>query len=208
MTNVEDIDFRPVRKYCRKCDILISDEIKIVTKIGSVLNICRPCKRSIDREYCRKNIERNRNRTRKWYKENSERSKNYQKVYRSTEEGKNIIKDRRFKFNQENPDWWRWKKKRDKLIRRSREKNITPLTKKDLFVLENFNSSNGNFWCEYCKNFIVGVYHLDHIVPLCRGGNNELQNLAIACKLCNLRKGKKLIEQFFPSRIEYFKNRF
>ena len=46
--------------------------------------------------------------------------------------------------------------------------------------------------CEYCRapeivfNF---PFEIEHIVPLYRGGNNEISNLALACRSCNLRKG-------------------
>ena len=46
--------------------------------------------------------------------------------------------------------------------------------------------------CEYCRapeivfNF---PFEIEHIVPLYRGGNDEISNLALACRSCNLRKG-------------------
>jgi 5-methylcytosine-specific restriction endonuclease McrA len=49
--------------------------------------------------------------------------------------------------------------------------------------------------CYYCKKKL-GVnrrsYHIDHIVPLSRGGSNDISNLVVACPSCNLKKGNKL----------------
>jgi len=36
-------------------------------------------------------------------------------------------------------------------------------------------------------------YHVDHIVPLAKGGEEfELNNLELSCPKCNLKKGAKL----------------
>jgi 5-methylcytosine-specific restriction endonuclease McrA len=46
--------------------------------------------------------------------------------------------------------------------------------------------------CYYCKVKLGKVYHADHIVPLARGGTNDISNIVLACPTCNLRKGAKL----------------
>lgn len=46
--------------------------------------------------------------------------------------------------------------------------------------------------CHYCGVAVGDVYHVDHVVPLSRGGNNLLENLVIACPSCNLSKSDKL----------------
>ncbi len=52
-----------------------------------------------------------------------------------------------------------------------------------------------NFRCAYCQ-IPVKEYHVDHVVPLSRGGGNDKQNLAIACPSCNMKKGRKTAEEF------------
>ncbi|MGH8220894.1 MAG: HNH endonuclease [Steroidobacteraceae bacterium] len=46
--------------------------------------------------------------------------------------------------------------------------------------------------CAYCRAGLVrsgpGRFHVDHDVPLVRGGSNGPENLALACPSCNLRK--------------------
>lgn len=44
------------------------------------------------------------------------------------------------------------------------------------------------YWCG-CK--CPKGFHVDHYVPLCRGGKHELGNLVIACAPCNLKKNLK-----------------
>ena len=46
--------------------------------------------------------------------------------------------------------------------------------------------------CYYCHTKISGVYHIDHVIPLSRGGTNWPDNLVIACPSCNRSKYNKL----------------
>lgn len=38
-------------------------------------------------------------------------------------------------------------------------------------------------------------WHLDHIVPIARGGTHTLDNVQVSHPLCNMRKGKKLVSE-------------
>ena len=50
------------------------------------------------------------------------------------------------------------------------------------------------FVCTYCgKNLAKGRYAVDHIVPLGRGGTNDLNNLTMACIGCNSSKRDRLL---------------
>lgn len=47
--------------------------------------------------------------------------------------------------------------------------------------------------CYLCGKLIpIGERHVDHIMPLSKGGQHRPSNLAVACKTCNLSKGAKL----------------
>src|SRR3546814_18918243 len=46
--------------------------------------------------------------------------------------------------------------------------------------------------CWYCGTKLT-AYHVDHRIPLARGGSNGPENLVIACPACNLSKGAKKI---------------
>ena len=43
--------------------------------------------------------------------------------------------------------------------------------------------------CFYCDGLCDSSYHIDHIVPLSKGGEHKESNLVIACAPCNLAKG-------------------
>jgi hypothetical protein len=46
--------------------------------------------------------------------------------------------------------------------------------------------------CEYClapESIFNVAFEIEHIVPAASGGSNDLGNLALACRSCNLFKG-------------------
>ena len=42
--------------------------------------------------------------------------------------------------------------------------------------------------CYWCGEKTGRHYHVDHVVPLIKGGSNGPENLVIACAACNLSK--------------------
>jgi len=55
----------------------------------------------------------------------------------------------------------------------------------------------GTLTCYLCLNPIsFGKDSLEHKIPLSRGGTNEYNNLAIACRICNSSKRMKTLEEF------------
>ena len=49
--------------------------------------------------------------------------------------------------------------------------------------------------CTYCGSKDTPL-HCDHVIPVSRGGTDELSNLTTACEKCNLSKGSKLVEEW------------
>lgn len=43
--------------------------------------------------------------------------------------------------------------------------------------------------CVYCGIDVSAAPQCDHIIPISRGGPNEIDNLATSCRTCNSRKG-------------------
>jgi 5-methylcytosine-specific restriction endonuclease McrA len=49
--------------------------------------------------------------------------------------------------------------------------------------------------CVYCGQ-VLDEPQIDHVVPICRGGSNDLANLVTSCSACNLSKGRKTLEEW------------
>lgn len=50
------------------------------------------------------------------------------------------------------------------------------------------------FTCQYC-NGRGGELEVDHIIPVSKGGTNNIDNLVTACKACNRGKGRQRLEE-------------
>jgi 5-methylcytosine-specific restriction endonuclease McrA len=51
--------------------------------------------------------------------------------------------------------------------------------------------------CRYCGRTVWGKnLHIDHIIPVSRGGHNGATNLVVACAKCNLSKGNKTAQEW------------
>jgi hypothetical protein len=62
-------------------------------------------------------------------------------------------------------------------------------------VIERQVRQRGQNTCEYCRleqEFQEATFHVDHIEPRTAGGATSLENLALACVSCSLRKAARI----------------
>src|ERR1700729_1021997 len=55
--------------------------------------------------------------------------------------------------------------------------------------------ARANGRCQYCRmheSLQGATFHIEHIIPRCKGGLSNLENLTLACPGCNLRKASKV----------------
>lgn len=50
--------------------------------------------------------------------------------------------------------------------------------------------------CPYCDALLSVRFHVDHKVPISKGGTSDRHNLQLTCARCNLRKGARSDEDF------------
>ena len=51
-----------------------------------------------------------------------------------------------------------------------------------------FVSAQQGWKCHYCKQQLSAFYEVDHVVPLYKGGTNDITNLVSLCRECHSRK--------------------
>lgn len=54
--------------------------------------------------------------------------------------------------------------------------------------------------CAYCKEH-RGLPDPEHVIPLSRGGRNDMSNLVAACRVCNSAKGDMTITEWVADRV-------
>ena len=50
-------------------------------------------------------------------------------------------------------------------------------------------------YCTYCHVRFRGDKTIDHVIPVSRGGSNDIENLVVCCRSCNSTKGVKSLEE-------------
>lgn len=73
--------------------------------------------------------------------------------------------------------------------------------------------------CEYCRMHQAlqgATFHLEHVIPISKGGDSDLQNLAWCCPSCNLHKSnqttaldpetKSSVQIFHPRNDQWFEH--
>jgi len=139
------------------------------------------------------NKEKERARSKKWREENSEYDKAYKKKYR--EENQEQIKARHKKWREENPERQRAINRLSSSKRRARKLNtqveaITDELLKEHWIKKGIDPHR----CFYCED--RPYEHLEHCIPLSRGGTHTKDNLVPACASCNLSKGTKTPDEW------------
>ncbi len=55
--------------------------------------------------------------------------------------------------------------------------------------------------CAYCHQPCIGLPEPEHVVPLSRGGRNDMTNLVAACRSCNTDKSDMTLKEWHADRL-------
>jgi 5-methylcytosine-specific restriction endonuclease McrA len=57
--------------------------------------------------------------------------------------------------------------------------------------------------CYYCgkDKLYKDLCTIDHLIPSCMGGKDTIENLVVACKVCNRRKNRKSVQDYIEYRL-------
>ena len=192
-------------KICSKCK-----EEKMLTEFGKLKSskdgfqyICRNCAKEYTannkekikiymKEYRVLNKSKIKEKSKEYHKEWRQNNPEYYKEYVANNKEK--IKE----YGNEYRELCNLRSSNNYHLNRSHTKDKSSSSK----IIQLFDIQN--YECIYCKVDISGSKHIDHIIPLSKGGSNLITNLALSCPDCNLRKSNKNLYQFLEEeKIDY-----
>jgi 5-methylcytosine-specific restriction endonuclease McrA len=205
-------------KQCSKCKrefpATLGSFYKRISAKDGLMHECKDCSKQRARQWVKDNPERSKKSHREYYENNKEyiyqKSREYiaahpeqNAEYKRRSHRKNKHKERSYQaLYYQIPE----NRERRKALARQRytndpAKDLTRQHKRRLRILENggaFNAEDialiykgqgGKCW--YCSKSIEEKYHIDHFIPLAKGGSNDAGNLRLACPSCNHKKSSK-----------------
>jgi len=168
--------------------------------------ICQNCKKDFAakterRVYCsseckwqgwyQKNKGKRKESSRLWYRRNKEKVKRSSKIWWDRK-GKYL--EKRHTYPQKgSKEWFLYRQKRQ-VIDQNRIAKIKDIGGR--FSLREWQKLKEQFsyTCPTCGRREPQIHlTIDHITPISKGGNNWIENIQPLCKICNLRKGAKLL---------------
>lgn len=133
-----------------------------------------------NRKYRADNPEWAKEQNRKFYAANKEQHSAQAKVWRAKNQEK--IKAEKIKWREENREAHRTQRRNRRARKRNNGGSHTTADILDILRLQKFK-------CAACPTSLKNQpYHVDHIIPLSKGGSNDRRNLQILCVPCNLEK--------------------
>lgn len=194
----------PLGKTCTKCgEWKLYEEFhkNKRTKDGFVPR-CKLCKAEYASQWYQQNKERQRELNRRWIAANTERWRQYRQSWYF--ENKEHMREVNQRWRDKNVEQWRsfGKRWRDDNLQKARELERLKAHKRRALKRQSSGSFTREGWEALClryggKCLCCGsseALTIDHVVPLSKGGTNDIQNIQPLCNSCNIRKGVKSID--------------
>lgn len=169
-------------KICTKCN-----ETKSLTEFHKkksgkygVTSICKICTKKYRHNYYMSDKETHKTNSRNYYARNNEKYRQFKREYHIVNRGK--ISKNKQAYYASNPD----KIRNLNHKRRARLLGVEsgPKPTRD----EMLKAQSGQ--CPDCGT-TDGPWHVDHIMPISKGGNDTADNVRVICATCNRRKNNK-----------------
>jgi 5-methylcytosine-specific restriction endonuclease McrA len=206
------------RSTCKACDVEANrlyrsknkDAVNAARRKWAAEN--KDKKAVADKKYREANKEQIADRTKIWRSQNQEELSAKSAAYRAKNKDKKALTDKLWALNNKdkvNANSRRWRQnnpeKAREVAKQSRARNLETQRNKTA-RRRALAQSNGSFLvtkleilamlragCFYCGAL---AEHIDHIIPISRGGRHSIGNLTGACASCNLSKGSKFITEW------------
>jgi 5-methylcytosine-specific restriction endonuclease McrA len=189
-------------KKCAKCQLekATNDFGKNCSETDGLSAYCKKCAKAYRNQYWNDNRDR-KNRDRRELRQGQlelSRSKDRKRYQRDKER----IQERSAKYYANNPDPKRasakqWAEANSERVRElNRIHQLSRRARKiDQFIEDvdpNIVYEMHGGMCGICEDLIQGKFHVDHVIPLSKGGMHGYANVQPAHKFCNLSKGAKV----------------
>lgn len=191
-------------KQCSKCK-----ELKDFTEFAidkqkkdGLCSSCKVCKKIYDTKYIEKNKDKKYASNLKYNELHRSEKREYDRLRR--EKYRDIINAKKREYY--NSEAGREKHKiwqNENQAKLAASKKNTKHKRREIIKTSTLSGLDLNIWidqqdkiCSYCNSICYNSFHVDHIVPLSKGGKHELSNLTISCPSCNTSKGNKSIEEW------------
>lgn len=193
-------------KRCPQCKEIkmFSEFYKNKSRKDGLSVYCKSCIKINSHNYHKTHKDLCKERLNKWRNQNREyvreRDKNYRQEHLEQEKAKDKkyrdshkekIAEKGRKYRETHKDYF-YNKARERKNNQLKRSDGTITLDTELKILE-----AQNYLCDYCGDDISKKKHLDHILPLDKGGLHTITNIHFTCSSCNLSKGAKLEEEWF-----------
>ena len=145
--------------------------------------------REKDRQYSRDNREKRAAANRRYREENAEALREYEAKRSKTPKRRALSRRVNREWHANNPAKAKAKKARRRAAEATADGTITAAD-----IRAQKKRQRGR--CYWCSEKVGRDFHVDHFVPLSKGGSNGPENVVIACPPCNLRKNNLLPSEF------------
>lgn len=203
---VQELIFKMVDKKCPSCGEIkdICTFYKNISRRDGFSVYCKDCIADSSKEYHLKNKEKCRKRLQEWRGKNKDYIKLRDKKYIKENPDIEFNKQQRYRENHKEKLFLKGKKYReehkDYFYNKARERKLSQEKVSDGSVtleFENYIYELQERKCAYCKCELQDSgKHLDHIIPISRGGLHTTNNVQWTCPTCNLSKNDKLEEDW------------
>jgi 5-methylcytosine-specific restriction endonuclease McrA len=155
---------------------------------------CRNCANEYKKKWAREHPESRSQSRRKWTEKNPLYfSTHYYSNWKSERLRRNIyyaknkekFVEKRKEYYRRNPEYYYIARHKRRALKKKSTGSFTQSDIRLLFALQKRK-------CWYCQKSIEDGYHMDHRIPLSRGGSNDISNIVLTCPHCNLSKNNKL----------------
>jgi hypothetical protein len=149
---------------------------------------CKSCRSANARAFRKANPELVKERSDRWRKENPEYRKSeywleWDRKYCRENREKKTENQRRYRA--ENPERYRAYCRNYQAQKRANGGHVSAAE-----LREQYERQGGR--CYWCSVEVGDDFHLDHVIPLKRGGLHQIDNIVVSCPFCNASKHDKL----------------